>query len=379
MCISCEDVRADTKVECDSLQNVDGKGYQSTCRHTFSGGFSTETVDSPQGAYSNDVFMNTSFWSSTTNRNVFAKISGIVFRGMADLPENVDLSTEWTALLRPEASQCTLSWCAQTYAASNCSRNEISDKPTSPRTLLPLLSSCYLMAGNSQRCVWFPSDEPPPSAEAVNASKLAGSESNIYWLNQQDIRMLYNDFQGAFDFSIQMVNGWYRLTPIGRITYSGKISTPVVLADVATSLSNHMREAANLTVIKGTVVAPVTHVKVNWGWPAYLGLLVALALICLAWSIAFSFTHGGEVWKSSSLPLLFTGLSGWEDQHGAHAEVLKEMKRRAKCMNARVAYDVDGGVTLVRRIDVVSCCTIQDFVCSSTVETAIPRAEVLIR
>ena len=117
--------------------------------------------------------------------------------------------------------------------------------------------------------------------------------------------------------------------------------------NVATSVTNQLRNGMNATDVQGTVVLPVAYVHVNLLWLIYPASLSSFAALFLLASIFFSLERGELVWKSSSLPLLFHGLQGWNTDH-LDARGPRTMEEMSKKMWAQLSADDSGRLSLRR-------------------------------
>jgi hypothetical protein len=170
--------------------------------------------------------------------------------------------------------------------------------------------------------------------------------TDIFWvksLAEDDIQESFAAV-GAFKDTVSESR-----SPVGRALMYG-LSFPDFADDVAASLTHTMRGLDFTSVnITGVVTRPVTHVHVNWPWITFPAALVLLTAMFLAFSIAFSFEHGGLIWKCSSLPLIFMPFDEQDSQASEnHTGALKQMETSAKKMSAFLTTD-SGGFTFLRK------------------------------
>lgn len=107
-------------------------------------------------------------------------------------------------------------------------------------------------------------------------------------------------------------------------------------------MTKAIREGPNSTNFGGSVSVQDQRILVN-GW--WMALPVALVLCSGAFpmmAVTFAAENSKTVWKSSSLPVLFHGPFGWEDD-GSEGVELREMQTRAEGMWANLR-EVDLGV-----------------------------------
>ncbi|KAK5125934.1 hypothetical protein LTR85_011289 [Meristemomyces frigidus] len=96
---------------------------------------------------------------------------------------------------------------------------------------------------------------------------------------------------------------------------------------VAASLTKRMRQASDQTVF-GQTGSSETYIKIHWGWAALPAMVVAGGILFLAVAIFETHRRGVEIWKSSSLPMLYTRTDG-ELKHHEESITLSQMEHLA--------------------------------------------------
>ncbi|KAL2074543.1 hypothetical protein VTL71DRAFT_8321 [Oculimacula yallundae] len=89
-------------------------------------------------------------------------------------------------------------------------------------------------------------------------------------------------------------------------------SIPETLSNIATSMTNNIREGVNATHFPGTSTKTETYIQVSWPWMILPSMVVLLGAALLVACVLMSSSNGLSLWKSSSLGLLFCRIEGWE-------------------------------------------------------------------
>ena len=114
--------------------------------------------------------------------------------------------------------------------------------------------------------------------------------------------------------------------------------------NIALSVTNSMRSSLNSNNITGSAMYTVVYIEVVWPWLIYTAALLIAAAILLGFTICLSYGSDKMVWKSSSLALLFHGLSDGE----AYGTILStgKMEKVADGIWVRLTEDETGNVRL---------------------------------
>lgn len=116
--------------------------------------------------------------------------------------------------------------------------------------------------------------------------------------------------------------------------------------NIALSVTNTIRSAIYSSNVTGTVMYPMVFIDVVWPWYILPITLTFSAAVLLAATIWLSSGRRAVVWKSSSLALLFHGISNIEsDARPEHAEGMEE---KAKQMTVQLCKDESVGVTRLK-------------------------------
>jgi hypothetical protein len=104
------------------------------------------------------------------------------------------------------------------------------------------------------------------------------------------------------------------LTPTSDLSssfYAG-LNFTASMGNTARTISQYMRSLSNDTTI-GNAQNLQTYIRVRWPWLAFSIVLIVGSIILLVWAMLQTRRSGIEVWKYSSLPLLFNGLESGAD------------------------------------------------------------------
>ena len=97
----------------------------------------------------------------------------------------------------------------------------------------------------------------------------------------------------------------------------------------------------------GIAFVEETYVHVRWGWITLPLLLVVSGVVFLALAMFETRRHQVEIWKSSSLPLLFHGLSGQTKSQVRTVNLVSDMETRATETKVRLGKTEDDGWMLL--------------------------------
>jgi hypothetical protein len=107
-----------------------------------------------------------------------------------------------------------------------------------------------------------------------------------------------------------------------------------LMESVATSMTNHIRSVSTVTV-PGQMGTVETYVHVRWVWLTLPAFLIVSSAAFLALAILETRHKKAEVWKDSSLALIFHGLEQKGESTGV-VNKLSDMEDVAKGMKVRL-------------------------------------------
>ncbi len=145
----------------------------------------------------------------------------------------------------------------------------------------------------------------------------------------------------AFDFFITVEED-----AVGRALYM-QSNMSQTFTNIATSMTNRIREDANGTQVFGTSYHEEIYIHVSWPWLILPGVVVLMSVVLLVASIVLSRGDKHGLWKSTTLAPLFTHMRGCEHE-GLRVGRWSEMENQAKGMRGRLQRDGQGGLDLVR-------------------------------
>lgn len=119
---------------------------------------------------------------------------------------------------------------------------------------------------------------------------------------------------------------------------------------LAKGLTNIIRNMSTLYTNQFPALSyvQVQYIQVRWQWLIFPASIVILGLFLLVFTIVQSHLSATEIWKISSLALLFHPLQGWSDED-LNKDGRSEMMESAKLMRGQLVYTEDAGYRMVRR------------------------------
>jgi hypothetical protein len=97
------------------------------------------------------------------------------------------------------------------------------------------------------------------------------------------------------------------------------------------------------TIITGNMTTPVAHVDVAWYWFILPATLNVAAIILLLATAVLSHSRKTQLWKSSTLALLYHGLEGQEPVQDLALAKVSEMSQRASTTSAELGLEKPSG------------------------------------
>ena len=283
----------------------------------------------------------------------------------------------------PQVTQCSLELCVKTYSATHVEGGALKDGPTGTSQLDVDIESCSKSG---------PEGRPVTNlcpARKVNASGEAPSSQGsdkTYWLNNADVYDFALEFNSVFwgeqlqvpsevgkddAFRVNQTvlsqmpsrsnaskqelalyfqgynQGIFGTGPLQAMYFANDGNTSKTWENIATSMTNQLRQNENATTVTDAVTLPVARIHVNWSWLIYPASLSLLAAALLVVPILSSLKRDRMTWKSSTLLLLFHGLQGWDAKELEGLDEI-EMEKTSKGMWVRLSED-DSGRMLFKR------------------------------
>jgi len=182
--------------------------------------------------------------------------------------------------------------------------------------------------------------------EAGASFRRLWTDPEAFWVNLQDGINIENAINSILTTSFETISkpGDDSARALFRAD-----SFPHTMDRIARSMTNSIRTGPNQTEAHGSVQVAEQHIHVRWLWMIMPASLVLLSVGFLATSMACTIRQP-RVWKSSALPSLYHGLSGWDDMELCKASVT-DMRQAARNMWADLRNNEDGNLKLVRAKD----------------------------
>jgi hypothetical protein len=376
ICNACVDVTAAT----NATQSCEDGGHASW---NFGNPLMTKTChyETPLGYWVDGQAANWNFmtdfeqhhtlWNSTTNwptwpRSWYQKAPR---NGIATIAALKFVEYDDTVIDRPEvwlesALECTISWCALEFDATESTNGHLRDESRStPLVLLDKLCpsndsevdpTAHLMPFSSteDRITSFlipayTSEELPEidCATTKNGSLLERfwTDSKALWVNAQDNENIINALGAMFTTTFESISR--PGDDPARAMFRAE-SFPDIMDRVASSMTNSIRTGPNQTEIHGTVEVSEQHIRVRWPWMILPATLVVLSVIFLVVTMVMA-TQRWAGWKSSALPSFYHGFAAWDSPAPPQSDI-EDMQRHAQGIYVKLGTDEEGRPRLMR-------------------------------
>ena len=181
-----------------------------------------------------------------------------------------------------------------------------------------------------------------PPASIINIT----ANSSAFYVGNDAAKALNtfmsNAFTGSGSTNNSESNPAFSSDIIHALYEAGSLSERV--DNLAVSMSNNIRQQNDTgsAPFSGTALKTQTYIQVRWAWFAYPGALLALSLISLAATILETWYRKVNVWKSSSLALLFHGQQlELSNRGGLPAETLSQMSQSSQNLSVELVQTED--------------------------------------
>jgi len=274
-----------------------------------------------------------------------------------------------TAVGRPEvwlesAHECTLSWCALDFDATQSTNGHLRDEtqstplvfldklcPTDDTEASELVSLMpFSTTGDNITSLLVPGYKAGDLPTVDCASTRNGSElerlwadPNAFWVNAQDKKNIINALGAMFTTTFESISR--PGDDPARAMFRGE-SFPDTMDHVASSMTNSIRTGPNSTEVRGTVEVSEQHIRVRWPWMILPAALVVLSVMFLIVTMVTA-TRRCAGWKSSALPSFYHGLAAWDSSEPYQGEI-EEMERSARSTFVRLGTDEEGRTRLLK-------------------------------
>ncbi|KAF1991323.1 hypothetical protein K402DRAFT_322720 [Aulographum hederae CBS 113979] len=338
-CTSCVDITEYITRYCDGLPEA-GRGNMTACGWQV-----------PQGAKLNtsaDVFSMASHIPSAFGDMPHSMIMKLIFMGTETFGGQPGGVTPW-------ALQCTLDTCVQTIHSTVVNGAVVENVTSSilNNTVVDISNpetdgSIYLTGSDNTTYLvdkgailgmrgWFSTLFRNGSATRSTADfNQTITDSTVV------VNLTVGISSGETFFDSDIVTAFY------WNFYQYEAGLPMLMNDLATSMSVAFRSFLGAEPVSGVALATESYVHVRWGFVAVPVAVILLTAMFLGLAIWRSRRSGAELWKSSALAMLFHGLdSEAREQFGNMG--LEEKVRLARDVRVQLDDSVgDGKAGLLR-------------------------------
>lgn len=224
-----------------------------------------------------------------------------------------------------QLNRCNLTSCLRTYEHLRVQKGQ---NDVGPVTDVPMMIASKMWGVDS-------------AGEAqLNLSATTNGSTTRYTMSYFDYLNIGLYLQDVLDSAVEYTSGAYSpgnggtMVPAMGLAMYNSDNIEVTMDNIAASMTNAMRTSqSNQTTAEGTGLVIETYIRIEWRWLALPVLIALLSLILLIVVIVrtrrsriegqstestlaariLMLISGYTVWKSSSLPLLFYDLEGWNE------------------------------------------------------------------
>lgn len=292
------------------------------CHYTFSSGFELfASSSSSSGGGHRTTFNSTTILGET---GFGTNITNTLVR-IAMIKMNYDYDKEIGTIMRPDAMECDIAWCAKAYRNTIVTDGQWSTSNVSEYEL----QSPFAMYNWNGR-------EYNPFNVVKNDSEFNGNRT--FTVNGNDHNTMSSYLAELFTTSDQDATA-------RALTLSLNITA--TMYNIATSMTTNIRQGSNATEVSGFATLTETYIHVNWFWLLLPSIVVITGSLLLIFSIILSSSGKVQLWKSSSLALLFSYLQGW-DSADIDVDSPAGLSRAAGEMKGKLVNDEYGGLRFVK-------------------------------
>ncbi|KAI0871872.1 hypothetical protein GGS24DRAFT_503389 [Hypoxylon argillaceum] len=301
----------------------------------------------PQGARLNDrsdVFSLTSQIPTAKGDQPHSSILRLIFMGT----ESYDGQA---GEIKPWSRQCTISACLQTLETT-VSNGIMTEKIVDSQINRTVLDNTNLNDGLDHGVYVVGGDgtEYLLSIEAMlsmrgwfstlfangSASRSAASYNRTVTDNTVVVNLTVGISSGETFFDSDIVTAFY------WNYYEYADGLDLLVGDLATSMTVAFRSFAGAVPVSGSAIYMISYVHVRWGFAILPIIVVAGAALFLVAIFYQSRKSTTQVWKSSSLAMLFHGLDEGTKSQFANTNTLREQKAQARVTKVKLEESDDG-------------------------------------
>lgn len=323
-------------------------------------------------------------FNSSVNNILITEAKHAEFLSYAALSHSEDDNLQWklwnnhsmAGWPSPNVYECQLSWCLKTYAASSAENGKlVEQEPTTEQLYRPYgMYAGEATGGNSSfhKCMsvdeameWQLSmplgtidvdqdqsvqaaytKEDLPKAKICPSPEQIRNSTTAWGINIQDESLVGDSLLNILEHDLS--NDFVDATALDQLFWSANDrNISATFENIATRMTNALRQGPNSTAVLGEVHYLSTHIKVNWPWLSYPAVLVFLTVVFLILTTIFSAEKSQVAWKSSSLAVLFHGPAGFAEDEMPDKRG-QSMTAAARQMAVQLQDDESGNLRLVK-------------------------------
>lgn len=309
-------------------------------------------------------------WNSTTLWQTWPRSAGETKPndGIATIAALKFVEYDDTIIARPEvwlesAHECTISWCAMDFDATESKNGRLRDESRSTPLAFLDKASCYSniseeasprppmafsSTGDNITSFLTPGytfdDLPDFDCPNGNGTTLERfwNDPKAFWVNAQDNKNIINALGAMFTTTFESTSR--PGDDPARAMFRAE-SFPGIMDHVASSMTNSIRTGPNKTEVHGTVEVSEQHIQVRWPWMILPAALILISAVFLILTMA-QVTHQCAGWKSSALPSFYHGISNSDLSESCHEDI-EDMQRSATGIYVRLEKGEEGRAGLV--------------------------------
>ena len=351
ICNECKDVSKQLVIDCVPTP------HSKRCKYTFPSSPGVPMLHSTR--YFIDNMGSTMF--NATARTKYPKAGQ-----SADLANVFLLDTSNKELLDPRALECTLRWCAKSYAHLHVVNGTLEEEGAVIRDLR--FSDVIWSEKYAQLRGFYPAFVSSTySAEKVPHGDLSELDRSFSDMPRNpDVFFVHYNTIGQLDVGMDVAFG-------GGVDRTGSVSVTEIVAsgivqsfgdqialqmyksaagnyskmmdNFAAALTNQIK-IPNGQALEGVIQKAEPFVQVSWPWILLPALIVVCSAMFLPATMMLSAEASRVVWKTSALSGLFHGLHGWQTDMFGGSWTKGHMDEVAKTMWAQLQYDERGKLLL---------------------------------
>ncbi|KAF2671238.1 hypothetical protein BT63DRAFT_211058 [Microthyrium microscopicum] len=321
LCSKCNDVSSSTKQTCTQTSGMN-TGW--TCNFTTPANYklNATALSAPHNTKAT-LFNSVAYSSVNLGKNGLpALLNQLILFAAVSIPA---VNYETPPGKNAKVYECALNFCGKTYTGVNVRNGTYTEPPPTEWDF----TSQQVWREESIDMVWT-NLIPPSNIHGVNSSNGNWTVNGLDW--EDTSNYLAQAFTSPSDAQADLIYaGAAPNQAISAQLHSNDI--PTTMQNIATSMTNAIRNSQKKATFKGTATQAQTKIVVRWPWIILPVAVVVGGNLLLVLSIVESSRRQTPLWRSSSLALMFHGLKGVGDYP---AEKTSEMESSAKELKVRL-------------------------------------------